>query len=132
MDLAIWGLVFVTIIFSFTFASLDVQKNNQLKQDLFTAVRSANQNSLEIIQDQYDHYEEITSAQMMEEWLRSFSNNLSSGFNEIKLNFIQVQEEPPIFLVYVEGEEGRYAILKDKALVEHYSGALIVQNEEGE
>lgn len=132
MDLAIWGLVFVTIIFSFTFASLDVQKNNQLKQDLFTAVRSANQNSLEIIQDQYDHYEEITSAQMMEEWLRSFSNNLSSGFNEIKLNFIQVQEEPPIFLVYVEGEEGRYAILRDEALVEHYSGALIVQNEEGE
>lgn len=132
MDLAIWGLVFVTIIFSFTFASLDVQKNNQLKQDLFTAVRSANQNSLEIIQDQYDHYEEITSAQMMEEWMRSFSNNLSSDFSEIKLNFIQVQEEPPVFLVYVEGQEGQYAILKDRALVEHYSGALIVQNEEGE
>lgn len=130
MDIAVWGLVFITVIFSLTFAGIDLQHNSTLKQDIFTSIRAANQNGLEVIKREYEEYEEITSAQMMEEWLRSFTDNTNIDFNELKLNFIEVQSEPPVFLVSVEGQQGRYVVIRDEALARHYSGALIVQEDE--
>lgn len=132
MDNPVWFLVLTFIIFTLTFASLDISNNTTIKHDTFESIRASNQNALIEIQDEYNEYKEIPTAQMLTEWITTYCNNSNVKYKDIELNFVQMETDPPTFLVSIEGDVGHYAIVPKQALVSYYSGATIVSDESNE
>lgn len=134
MDVAISVLITLFLIFNISFSLLDFNHNNSMKESLFEATRAANQNALYEVQGEFDNYEEITTAEMLEKWLINFCNNNSLHYDDIELSFIQIETDPvPLFLVYVEGYKDSYFIFKNKdAKALLVSGAMILPDSETE
>lgn len=134
MDLAVTVLIVLFLVFSFTFGLLDFNHNSDMKDSLFHATRAANQNALYELQDQYDNYQEITTAEMLERWLINFCDNNSLHFDDIEISFVQIETEPiPLYLVYIEGYKDSYIMFRsNESLGRFYNGAMILPDSETE
>lgn len=109
---------------------MDVNKNQTIKQESFEALRAAVQNGLLEVEDAYDNYEVLTTAQMLEQWLLGFVNNHSLDYKDLTIGFVRIEAEPPYYLVKIEGYVNDYALLTTDAYVQYTSGAMIVSENE--
>ena len=130
MDLPVIALIFVFLTFQFTFIMFDYQHNQHMKQDIFSTIRTANQNALLQLKDEYDEYKELTENGMLEAWLENFVKQNNLNFDDIELGFVQLETDPPLFLVTIEGGHGEYGTIKQSALVSYINGAMIISNVE--
>ena len=126
MDVGIYMLGFIIIIFSIVFGMFDLNLNASMKQNLFDSVRSANQNALIELQDEYNNLERLTTPQMLESWLYSFALSEDLSYDELVINFVQIETEPPLYLVYAQGNKEKYAVLTGDAYAAYYSGTTII------
>ena len=101
MDLAISALIILVLIFTSTFTMLDVSRNMTIQQDIFTSLRSANQNALLDIKDDYESRDEITEARMIQEWLVNFLDNNNLNYRDVTLKFTYLSTDPPTYTVEV-------------------------------
>lgn len=126
MDQPIWALVLVTIVFTLLFSIMDIGNTSTIKQDTFENVRAANQNALLNIQEDYNDLKELGNATLLEEWIISYCNNNDVNYEDIEINFVQIKNDPPTFLVSVNNDAGSYAIIPQEAMVKFYSGSTVV------
>lgn len=91
-------------------------------------LRTANQNALIEMQPDYNEYEEITDEKMLEAWLENFVKNNDLGYDEVELSFVQIETDPPLFLVTAKAKHGNYFIAKKEAVVTFYSGTTIISD----
>ena len=109
--------------------SLDIYKNQQMQQSEFEATRSANQGSLLDLQEKYNNNETLTTVEMLNAWLINFIDTHGLAYEKVRLGFVQIEADPPLYLVTVEGYEEDYAILGQEAYVRYTSGAMIISDE---
>lgn len=129
MEIGGYGLMWVCVIFTLMFGMLDLTKNGSANQNIFNSIRYANQNALYDVQPDYESRETLTSAQMLEVWLEEFAQNADMEYNDIVLNFAQIETEPPLYLVYAKGYKDQYRILTAEAYYEFLNGSTILQKE---
>lgn len=127
MDLAAYMYLFVIMVFSLVFGMIDVNAGASTRQNLFESVRDANQSALYTIQDEYEERKVITTPQMMEAWLMSYITDEDLRYENITLNFVQMETEPPLYLVYIEGRRDEYIIVSSDAYDKYISGATIFE-----
>jgi len=132
MDMPIRAIGLVIIVFSLIFVSLDLFKNQEMIQSEFESNRLATQGSLRDLQEKYNNNEELTSVEMLNAWLTNFVNAHGITYEKIKLGFVQIETDPPLYLVTIEGYENEYAILKNEAYVQYTSGATIITDDKEE
>ncbi len=77
MDSGIYVLIWISCIFSFLLFELDVAHNTRMQQDLFEALRAANQNGLIALKEDAREQNVITEGRMLKVWLLSFCSNSS-------------------------------------------------------
>lgn len=136
MDTPVITFFLVIVMFIFSFLMVDVDSNVQMKTDAYESVRAANQNALLDLQDKYDEYDELNTPAMVEEWLANFLSKNNIAWKEITINFVQIETDPPAYLMSVEGhKQSGYAIIKggaanDNAIVKFSSGATIISDDE--
>ena len=126
MDVSVIALIFVFLTFQFSFIMFDFQHNQNMKQDIFSNIRTANQNALLQVQNDYNEYKELTENAMLEAWLENFVKQNNLDFNDIELGFVQIETDPPLFLVTVEGAHGDYRVINKQALVSYVNGTMII------
>lgn len=131
MDMPIRLIGIVCIAFSLIFMSMDIFKNQEMIQGEFEANRLATQGSLRDLQEKYNNNEELTSVEMLNTWLTNFVNAHGITYEKLKLGFVQIETDPPLYLVTVEGYKDDYALLSGEAYVKYTSGATIISKEEG-
>jgi len=100
-----------------------------MKHSLFETVRAANQNSLLSLQQDYEKGKSLTTPQMLEEWISQFVTQNSLNYNSITLGFVQLETDPPLYLVTAEGKKNNYTIIQDQAYVRYTSGTLLIHDE---
>ena len=133
MEISVITLLLLVLTIMFSFINLDYQKSVHTKQNIFESIRAANQNSLYEIQDQYDNYEEITTVEMLDKWIINFCNNNSINMEEMKISFIMVSNDPvPLYLVNINGVNGKYISVNAKTIASYYYGALLIEKNEDE
>ena len=130
MDMPIRLIGIVCIAFSLIFMSMDIFKNQEMLQNEFESNRLATQGSLLDLQEKYNNNEELTSVEMLNAWLTNFVNAHGITYEKIKLGFVQIETDPPLYLVTVEGYKDEYALLSGEAYVRYTSGATIISKEE--
>jgi len=126
MDVGVYILGGIILLFSIVFGMLDVNLNSSMKQNLFESVRAANQNALLEMEEAYESREILTTTRMIETWLSEFASSEDLRYEEIKLNFIQMETDPPLYLVYAEGFNDRYVMISADAYASYFSGATII------
>lgn len=126
MDAGIYMLGLVIILFSLVFGMFDVNLNSSMKQNLFESVRAANQDALYDLQDDYNARKVLTTASMLEAWLIDFAKSADLSYKELVINFVQIETDPPLYLVYVEGHKDKYVVISGDAYASYYSGATII------
>jgi len=128
MDLPIIFLLIVYVIFQFVFIDIDVSKNNNIKQEIFSSLRYANQNSLIEIDNEYKDYLLIDSVDMLEKWIINFCISSSRDIEKMKISFIQIESDPlPLYLVKVEGFDGKYVVISNDVYSSYMNGAMIIK-----
>ena len=132
MDMPIRLIGIVCIAFSLIFMSMDIFKNQEMLQNEFESNRLATQGSLLDLQEKYNNNEELTSVEMLNAWLTNFVNAHGITYEKLKLGFVQIETDPPLYLVTVEGYKDEYALLSGEAYVRYTSGATIISKEENE
>ena len=135
MDLAISALIILVLIFTSTFTMLDVSRNMTIQQDIFTSLRSANQNALLDIKDDYESRDEITEARMIQEWLVNFLDNNNLNYRDVTLKFTYLSTDPPTYTVEVEGysEHAYIKVTGKEAKIKYIHAATILTiDDEGE
>ena len=132
MDMPIRLIGIVCIAFSLIFMSMDIFKNQEMLQNEFESNRLATQGSLLDLQEKYNNNEELTSVEMLNAWLTNFVNAHGITYEKLKLGFVQIETDPPLYLVTVEGYKDEYALLSGEAYVRYTSGAMIISKEENE
>ena len=132
MEMAIRLIGLVVIVFTLIFASLDLFKNQEMIQSEFESNRLATQGSLRDLQEKYNNNEELSSVEMLNTWLTNFVNAHGIAYEKLKLGFVQVETDPPLYLVTVEGYEDEYAYLSGEAYARYTSGATIISKESEE
>ena len=130
MDMPIRLIGIVCIAFSLIFMSMDIFKNQEMIQSEFEANRLATQGSLRDLQEKYNDNEELSSVEMLNTWLTNFVNAHGITYEKLKLGFVQIETDPPLYLVTVEGYKDEYALLSGEAYVKYTSGATIISKEE--
>ena len=130
MDMPIRLIGIVCIAFSLIFMSMDIFKNQEMLQNEFESNRLATQGSLLDLQEKYNNNEELTSVEMLNAWLTNFVNAHGMTYEKLKLGFVQIETDPPLYLVTVEGYKDEYALLSGEAYVRYTSGATIITKEE--
>ena len=130
MDMPIRLIGIVCIAFSLIFMSMDIFKNQEMLQNEFESNRLATQGSLLDLQEKYNNNEELTSVEMLNAWLTNFVNAHGITYEKLKLGFVQIETDPPLYLVTVEGYKDEYALLSGEAYVRYTSGATIISKEE--
>ena len=130
MDMPIRLIGIVCIAFSLIFMSMDIFKNQEMLQNEFESNRLATQGSLLDLQEKYNNNEELTSVEMLNAWLTNFVNAHGITYEKLKLGFVQIETDPPLYLVTVEGYKDEYALLSGEAYVRYTSGATIITKEE--
>ena len=123
MDMPIRLIGIVCIAFSLIFMSMDIFKNQEMLQNEFESNRLATQGSLLDLQEKYNNNEELTSVEMLNAWLTNFVNAHGITYEKLKLGFVQIETDPPLYLVTVEGYKDEYALLSGEAYVRYTSGA---------
>lgn len=126
MDFGVYILGAIILLFSIVFGLLDFNLNASMKQNLFESVRAANQEALYTLEENYDNRQILTSAQMIETWLMEFASSKDLNYKEIQINFLQLETEPPLYLVYAKGFNDKYVIVSSDAYAEYFSGATII------
>ena len=135
MDLAISALIILVLIFTVTFTMLDVSRNMTIQQDIFTSLRSANQNALLDIKEDYESRDEITEARMIQEWLVNFLDNNNLNYRDVTLKFTYLSTDPPTYTVEVEGysEHAYIKVTGKEAKIKYINAATILTiDDEGE
>lgn len=127
MNLAAYMYCFTVLIFALVFGMIDVNAANSSLQNQFESVRDANQSALYTVQEDYNQRKVLTTPQMMEAWLTSFLTDRDLRYEDITLNFVQIETDPPLFLVSVEGYRDDYMILTKDAVTGYYSGSTILE-----
>ena len=130
MDMPIRLIGIVCIAFSLIFMSMDIFKNQEMLQNEFESNRLATQGSLLDLQEKYNNNEELTSVEMLNAWLTNFVNAHGITYEKLKLGFVQIETDPPLYLVTVEGYKDEYALLSGDAYVRYTSGATIITKEQ--
>jgi len=130
MDVGVYILGATVLLFSIVFGLLDFNINASMKQNLFESVRAANQNSLISLESKYGNREILTTCQMIETWLCEFASDRDLNYKEVEIDFVQVETEPPLYLVNVKGFVDKYAIVSEDAYAEYFSGATIISKEQ--
>jgi len=130
MPVKLIGIICITL--SLILMSLDIYKNQQMIQSEFESNRSANQGSLLDLQEKYNNNETLTTVEMLDAWLVNFINTHGLAYEKVRLGFVQIESDPPLYLVTVEGYEEDYAILGQEAYVKYTSGAMIITDDEEE
>ena len=128
MEIALRCLILLILIFNFTLIMFDINKNQTIKQTAFETIRAANQNGLLELQENYDNFEVLDSAMMLNEWLVSFISNNSLDFQDVTIGFVEIESEPPFYVVRFEGYYDDYAIISKEAYVEYTNAAMIVSD----
>lgn len=126
MDIGVYILGCIILTFTIIFGMFDMNLNNSMKQNLFESVRATNQNALFALQDDYNNLRQLTTPRMLEEWLIAFAKNRDLSYTDLVVNFVQIENEPPLYLVYVEGYKEQYAILSEEAYAAYYSGSTLI------
>ena len=126
MDVGIYMLGLIIILFSIVFGMFDMNLNSSMKQNLFESVRSANQDALYDLQDDYNNRRVLTTEKMLEAWLIDFAKSAGLPYKELVINFVQIETDPPLYLVYVEGYKENYVIISGEAYAAYHSGATII------
>ena len=126
MDVGVYVLGFIIILFSIVFGMFDVNLNSSMKQNLFESVRAANQNALIEMQEGYNQRDVITTPMMLDLWLCDFAKSADLEYEDLEINFVQIETEPPLYLVYVEGYKENYAVFAGDANASYFSGATII------
>ena len=116
----------IILIFMIVFGMLDVSLNSSMKHEMYESVRSANQNALIEMEEDYKTGVTLTTPQMLETWLAEFSQTHDMSFDELKINFVQMETDPPLYLVYVEGYKGQYVMFSGDARAVYYNGSTII------
>lgn len=129
MEISIRLFFVVIFTFWFTFLMVDFNHNISMKHDSYESVRASNQDSLLDLQKHYDEYEELNTAVMLEEWLVNFVDNNNLSWDEIEIGFVQIETDPPLYLVNIEGYLDSYAIVNKDAFVSFYSGTTILSKD---
>ena len=132
MDAGIYMLGLIILLFTLVFGMFDVNVNSSMKQNLYESVRSANQNALLELEAKYQEGEELTTIEMLEEWLSEFAQNNDLSYSELKINFVQMETEPPVYLVYIEGHKDQYKVLGSgtmDAFVKYHSGSTLITDD---
>lgn len=132
MDMPVKVLGILCITLSLLFMSLDIYKNQQMIQSEFESNRSANQGSLLDLQEKYNNNETLSTVEMLNAWLVNFINTHGLAYENVRLGFVQMESDPPLYLVTIEGYEDDYAILTKDAYVRYTSGAMIITDDEEE
>jgi len=130
MDMPVRLIGIVCIAFSLIFMSMDIFKNQEMLQNEFESNRLATQGSLLDLQEKYNNNEELTSVEMLNAWLTNFVNAHGITYEKLKLGFVQIETDPPLYLVTVEGYKDEYALLSGEAYVRYTSGATIITKEQ--
>ena len=130
MDMPVRLIGIVCIAFSLIFMSMDIFKNQEMLQNEFESNRLATQGSLLDLQEKYNSNEELTSVEMLNAWLTNFVNAHGITYEKLKLGFVQIETDPPLYLVTVEGYKDEYALLSGEAYVRYTSGATIITKEQ--
>ena len=130
MDMPVRLIGIVCIAFSLIFMSMDIFKNQEMLQNEFESNRLATQGSLLDLQEKYNNNEELTSVEMLNAWLTNFVNAHGITYEKLKLGFVQIETDPPLYLVTVEGYKDEYALLSGEAYVRYISGATIITKEQ--
>lgn len=130
MPVKLLGIICITL--SLLFMSLDIYKNQEMIQSEFESNRSANQGSLLDLQEKYNNNETLSTVEMLNAWLINFVDTHGLAYENVRLGFIQIESDPPLYLVKVEGFEEDYAILSRDAYVKYVSGAMIITDDEME
>lgn len=130
MDMPVRLIGIVCIAFSLIFMSMDIFKNQEMLQNEFESNRLATQGSLLDLQEKYNNNEELTSVEMLNAWLINFVNAHGITYEKLKLGFVQIETDPPLYLVTVEGYKDEYALLSGEAYVRYTSGATIITKEQ--
>jgi len=114
------------VTFSLVFGMFDMNLNQSMKQNLFESIRSANQNALYDVQDDYNNQEVLTTPMMLEAWLIDFAGSEDLKYKDLVINFVQLETEPPLYLVYVKGYKDKYAVISEDAYAAYYSSTTII------
>lgn len=131
MSVPIRTFFFLIMIFVFSFIMMDFNSNLRMKEDAYESVRAANQDALLDLQENYNNYEELNTAAMVERWLANFVNNEDLTWKEIQINFVQIETDPPAYLMQVKGtKKTGYAIVKKDAYINFHSGSTIITDDE--
>ena len=127
MDNGILSLIWISCIFTFLFFEVDIHRHTQMQQDLFEALRAANQNGLIALKKDAKEQNVITEGRMLKEWLMAFLSNNSLDFEDIEVVFHTLNTDPPLYVVSVRGYQGAYAIISKEAYFEVTSAATIIR-----
>jgi len=126
LDIGAYILGFIIVTFSLVFGMFDMNLNQSMKQNLFESIRSANQNALYDVQDDYNNQEVLTTPMMLEAWLIDFAGSEDLKYKDLVINFVQLETEPPLYLVYVKGYKDKYAVISEDAYAAYYSSTTII------
>lgn len=129
MSQSLKAMLFFILIFMFTFLLFDVNKNLGLKQDAYETIRASNQNALLDLEDKYNDYEELNTPAMLEQWLVNFINNNNIKWEDIEIEFIQLETDPPLYLVGIEGYKESYTIVNKRTYIRFHNGSTIISKE---
>lgn len=133
METPIKTFFLLILIATFSFLMLDFNSNISMKSDTYESTRAANQNALLDLQENYDNYEELNTPAMVERWLSNFLKNENIPWKDIEISFIQIETDPPTYLMEVKGHnKANYAIVRKDAYVEFTSGTTLITDERNE
>ncbi|MEA5027134.1 MAG: hypothetical protein VB012_05725 [Erysipelotrichaceae bacterium] len=128
MSIAISALIFVMVIFSFTFVLFDINSAGKLRQILFENTRAATQSGLAEVHEQYNDGDSISSMRMLELWLANFVDQNLGTIDELEISFSRIETEPPLYLVAVKGKRSAQAYISADFYDEVISGSTIISD----
>lgn len=132
MELGVYAFAWIMAISTLFLGVLDVNTNATTKEHMFDSIRSANQNALYDVQNDYEGGKTLSSPEMIETWLSEFAQDMDMNFEDLVVNFIQLEGEPPVYLMYVEGYKDKYAIINKDVYISYINGSTIIQSEDAE
>lgn len=130
MDLAVKIIVGTFITMILILASLDVYLNRTMMTMNFHSNRASSQGSLYDVQDKYNNNEELTSVEMLNNWIINFIDTHGIDYEKVNLKFHRIETDPPVYIVTVEGYEDEYTYLSGNAYFEYTSATTIIEEEE--
>ena len=122
MAIAVKGLIIISLGLLLIMNMMDIYINNQMIEDNFGTVRSANYNSLSEIKDD----EVITDIKMLNLWLMNFAEASNTNFNELKISFLSLDSDPLYYVVYIEGTNN-YCLISDDLHSRFTNAATVIE-----